>query len=480
MSYFSRKLREHMESSGLTVYQLARLSGVERTSVHRFAGGTRLPSDEVLRQLVRALQLSIQEEQELQELLRIERVGPQTYQSRVNVRRILERIRETQRMEVQVPPEFEATLGGREFPAGHIRALRSPQEINECISAMLRHMVGRGERFFIYSNDVHKAELLYSLLRQPAAARLCSGVCQFVQLIRPGKLADNLKTLEMLLPYMLCLPVPYEVMYDYTGDHSTHYPGQLFPLYLVMGDLMLHVAADHSGGLLVCSGQEAQLLVQELERMRAGSRCLFRSQQLTEQVAIQYQQTLSQQHMPLCFYESWPCIAAMMNEEMLGMLLQGQPLEIACGILRSIQDWSNDHLHLFGMERMDLFVKQGIFPGFIGQWLGPFPPALRRCAMENFYRYIQRDAIRWHMLDPARLPLVPGLNIELYQGGGMILTSQSVEHGFSMMQIDEKEIVDAFVDFLHSLTEEPLQVYTREETLKRLRAFIDSAPWPEE
>lgn len=480
MSYFSRKLREHMESSGLTVYQLARLSGVERTSVHRFAGGTRLPSDEVLRQLARALQLSIQEEQELQELLHIERIGPQTYQSRVNVRRILERIRDTQRMDVQVPPEFEARLGGREFPAGHMHALRSPQEIDECISAMLRHMVGRGEPFFIYSNDVQKAEQLYSLLRQPAAARLCSGVCQFVQLIRPGKLADNLKTLEMLLPYMLCLPVPYEVMYDYTGDHSTRYPGQPFPLYLVMGDLMLHVAADHTGGLLVCNGQEAQLLAQELERMRAGSRCLFRSQRLTEQVATDYQHTLSRQCMPLCFYESWPCIGAMMDEEMLGMMLQGPPLEIALGILHSIQSWSNDHVHLFGMERMDVFVTQGIFPGFIGQWLGPFPPALRRRAMENFYSYIQRDTIRWHMLDPARLPMVPGLNLELYQGGGMILTSQSVEHGFSMMQIDEQEIMDAFVDFLHSLTEEPLQVYSREETLERLRAFIDSAPWPEE
>lgn len=480
MSYFSRKLREHMESSGLTVYQLARLSGVERTSVHRFAGGTRLPSDEVLRQLARALQLSIQEEQELQELLHIERIGPQTYQSRVNVRRILERIRDTQRMEVQVPPEFEATLGGREFPAGHMHALRSPQEIDECISAMLRHMVGRREPFFIYSNDVQKAEQLYSLLRQPAAARLCSGVCQFVQLIRPGKLAENLKTLELLLPYMLCLPVPYEVMYDYTCDHSTRYPGQLFPLYLVMGDLMLHVAADHTGGLLVCNGQEAQLLAQELERMRAGSRCLFRSQRLTEQVAADYQQTLSRQQMPLCFYESWPCIGAMMDEEMLGMMLQGPPLEIALGILHSIQGWSNDHVHLFGMERMDVFVKQGIFPGFIGQWLGPFPPALRRRAMENFYRYIQRDSIRWHMLDPARLPMVPGLNIELYQGGGMILSSQSVEHGFSMMQIDEQEIVDAFVDFIHSLTEEPLQVYSREQTLERLHAFIDSAPWPEE
>lgn len=480
MSYFSRKLREHMESSGLTVYQLARLSGVERTSVHRFAGGTRLPSDEVLRQLARALQLSIQEEQELQELLHIERIGPQTYQSRVNVRRILERIRDTQRMDVQVPPEFEARLGGREFPAGHMHALRSPQEIDECISAMLRHMVGRGEPFFIYSNDVQKAEQLYILLRQPAAARLCSGVCQFVQLIRPGKLADNLKTLEMLLPYMLCLPVPYEVMYDYTGDHSTRYPGQLFPLYLVMGDLMLHVAADHTGGLLMCNGQEAQLLAQELERMRAGSRCLFRSQRLTEQVATDYQHTLSRQCMPLCFYESWPCIGAMMDEEMLGMMLQGPPLEIALGILHSIQGWSNDHVHLFGMERMDVFVTQGIFPGFIGQWLGPFPPALRRRAMENFYSYIQRDTIRWHMLDPARLPMVPGLNLELYQGGGMILTSQSVEHGFSMMQIDEQEIMDAFVDFLHSLTEEPLQVYSREETLERLRAFIDSAPWPEE
>lgn len=479
MSYFSQKLREHMESSGLSVYQLARLSGVERTSVHRFAGGTRLPSDEVLRQLSRALRLSIQEEQELQNLLHIERVGPQTYQSRVHVRRLLERICDTQRMELQVPPEFEATLGGREFPAGHMHALRSPREIDECISAMLRHMVGRGKPFFIYSNDVHKAELLYSLLRQPAA-RLCSGVCQFVQLVKPGKLVENLKTLERLLPYMLCLPVPYEVMYDYTGDHSTRYPGQLFPLYLVMGDLMLHMAADHTGGMLVCNGQAAQLVVQELERMRAGSRCLFRSQQLTEQVAIQYQQTLSRQHMPLCFYESWPCIGAMMDEEMLETMLQGQILEISLGILHSIQSWSNDHVHLFGMERMDLFVTQGIFPGFIGRWLGPFPPALRRRAMENFYRYVQRDSIRWHMLDPARLPMVPGLNIELYQGGEMILTSQSVEHGFSMMQIDEQEIMDAFADFIYSLTEEPLQVYSREETLQRLRAFIDSAPWPAE
>ena len=247
-----------------------------------------------------------------------------------------------------------------------------------------------------------------------------------------------------------------------------------------MGDLMLHMAADHTGGMLVCNGQAAQLVVQELERMRAGSRRLFRSQHLTEEVATAYQDTLSRQHTPLCFYESWPCIGAMMDEEMLETMLQGQILEISLGILHSIRSWSNDHVHLFGMERMDLFVTQGIFPGFIGRWLGPFPPALRRRAMENFYRYVQRDSIRWHMLDPARLPMVPGLNIELYQGGEMILTSQSVEHGFSMMQIDEQEIMDAFADFIYSLTEEPLQVYSREETLQRLRAFIDSAPWPAE
>ena len=78
MSDFSEKCRQYIEDTGTNIYQLSKISGLDRTSLQRMVTGKRLPGPEFISQFCLYLRINPQQRQELIELYELERIGKPT------------------------------------------------------------------------------------------------------------------------------------------------------------------------------------------------------------------------------------------------------------------------------------------------------------------------------------------------------------------------------------------------------------------
>lgn len=91
MSIFSIALQNHIEHLGIKIYTLAKLSGVDRSHIHKMIKGQRIPADKnTLNKLIEAMRLTPYQADELKKLYMITRIGEPVYLRHMLVKNLLE------------------------------------------------------------------------------------------------------------------------------------------------------------------------------------------------------------------------------------------------------------------------------------------------------------------------------------------------------------------------------------------------------
>ena len=82
MSQFGKYLRELLDERRLTISELSRISGVERTSLQKSITGNRILSHDAVEKLIWSLRLTVKESKKLKYYYDIFFVGEDKYRSR--------------------------------------------------------------------------------------------------------------------------------------------------------------------------------------------------------------------------------------------------------------------------------------------------------------------------------------------------------------------------------------------------------------
>ncbi len=90
MKTFGELLREHIEKSGFTIYQFARVSGINRVNIQRYLADQRFPSPDIFETLLSHLQLQPLERQDLESSYEMSRIGKPLYFQRLAVKDLME------------------------------------------------------------------------------------------------------------------------------------------------------------------------------------------------------------------------------------------------------------------------------------------------------------------------------------------------------------------------------------------------------
>lgn len=91
MSLYSDKLQSFISAARISVAQLSRTSGVERSYIQKMLSSERIPGDvTVLDRLSDALMLTPTEKKQLREAYYISKMGEEVYYRRIQVKRIVE------------------------------------------------------------------------------------------------------------------------------------------------------------------------------------------------------------------------------------------------------------------------------------------------------------------------------------------------------------------------------------------------------
>lgn len=134
MSDFSEKCRQYIEDTGTNIYQLSKISGLDRTSLQRMVTGKRLPGPEFISQFCLYLRINPQQRQELIELYELERIGKPTYYNRKYIQNILENL---------ATPDFSALSYSPVISAKH--QIQLSFAIEEKLQHFLEHSLLRSE-----------------------------------------------------------------------------------------------------------------------------------------------------------------------------------------------------------------------------------------------------------------------------------------------------------------------------------------------
>ena len=237
MMTFGDKLKFYIAEKNYTVYKLSKLSGVERTSIHRALTGQRLLAKDSLDRIISFLNLANDERSDLLESYEIERIGRRLYYRRQTVQHIIETLAQTSHPQPSADhPEKRLYLSRHKFSCPSM--IHGFYHMARFLQSLIEYEFYERDRLSIHlfwEPDKNFLNWLVSSLEILDFTTARTSVI-FQQLIpfskkleNPEKNHFNLEILDMLLPLSLSVTLDYELYYYYSSYSPRYDDGFIFP-----------------------------------------------------------------------------------------------------------------------------------------------------------------------------------------------------------------------------------------------------------
>ncbi|MDO4555872.1 MAG: hypothetical protein Q4B70_12090, partial [Lachnospiraceae bacterium] len=320
MPRFNERIRELIEESGYTVYQIAKGAGIGRTSIHKMMAGTLVPSHKFMDRFYQYMRLLPAEKQELEQLYIIEKDGKGRYENRIFIKKMLERI------------------------AGYYELIRDHTDHRQQNDFLIQDKGYQG---------IKTMELIYKTLKEELDSEgtlkldmnipfgnsglydLIYWICKeygkdmdIRQLVilnqNPEKAGDanyNLKILHKVLPMAFASGSRYQVRRCYSRCSEKDYYAFFWPYYMITKHAVIMISAD---GNSVCLAKEEELVSQyqnAFETAYDGSDLLLEQYHDPFMALRNYMSNYETYGMPDFVLENKPCLSHMYSRDILNTLL---------------------------------------------------------------------------------------------------------------------------------------------------------------
>lgn len=280
MSEFSNFCKLLREKSGMTIYQIAKVSGMERTALNRMILGKRFPKWQDMEMFCGAIRANEKEKDRLRELYIREKMGKRRYDNCQYIKKLLEKL------------DHEESVGNRMY--------RLPEQTIQIDSNSRRSfLLGREEvEGFIY-HVVERAycqkDLLEIYTNFPAKEKVLSTAVHFLSdqykkdiplfhflilNVNPGEYYDadcNLKVLYHTLLWKFREGANYMPYYTYSPIMLNDLEMQLMPYYLITDSCVFFVSSDFHQGILLDDPESAVFYQQKMKKLCDRLEPLFQS-----------------------------------------------------------------------------------------------------------------------------------------------------------------------------------------------------------
>ncbi|MCD8156159.1 MAG: hypothetical protein LUD53_01655 [Clostridiales bacterium] len=281
MTEFSEECRKLIEKSNTNVYQIAKSSGLGRTTLQKMVQGKRLPSIQFVNEFCAHLVINKSEKERLNWLFRIEKVGRDVFRRRQEIAHLLRyfapirKSMEDGGYQRRVSPEF---LNHE----GEISVRRTVLEVDviDAIQYMVICACEKPGETHIYMDAFD--QVIYAM-QQMIREERCHArriVChQFIKVERGpdlhGGVGGDLKMLQYIIPFAFSFEGEYNVSFSYVSVGGTDPDFSLWPHYIVTDHHVLLLAEDGKTGLFIENDQVAGGFVSELRKMEGRCRPFF-------------------------------------------------------------------------------------------------------------------------------------------------------------------------------------------------------------
>lgn len=281
MSEFSKFCKVLREKSGMTIYQIAKVSGMERTALNRMILGKRFPKQEDLELFCEVIRANEKEKAKLREFYMREKMGKRRYENCQYIKKLLEEL------------DREEGVGNRmycisdERISDHLDCSQSfvqgKEKVEGFIYYVLQRAYSKKKSSTLYTNFPIKEKVL-----SPAVHFFSEKYKKDIPLfhflilnVNPEKYYDadcNLKVLYHTLTWKFREGANYIPYYTYSQIMQSDLELQLMPYYLVSNDCVLFVSSDFCQGIFLKDAGLTAFYQGEMKNLCGRLEPLFQSE----------------------------------------------------------------------------------------------------------------------------------------------------------------------------------------------------------
>lgn len=471
MSDFSERCRQYIEDTGITIYQLSKISGLDRTSLQRMATGKRLPGPEFVSQFCLYLRINPQQREELMELYEEERIGKPTYYNRKYIQNILHHLTapdfSAHSYSPIISPDHEIHLSfciEEELRAFLEQALLESREAPSLLTnlppyclAFFRIILHLWEKF----DRVFDLKHLFCLCQNPGKSE---------------NINSNLELLECTLAFALTR-YPYQPFFYYTKEAHIDTSALLYPYYLVTDKRVLLLSGSLQCSILLEDANVvAKYHTEAANQFHSAAPFLFMRRRPEEILDFYGRLTLSKQASSRVL-EPQPCIFSVLYDT---NILSGETGDFDFVNLQALMEKFKSRFdkslptpytfqNYFTADGLERFCRTGRFSGPYACLPVNFPPEVRRKMLEYFL-HANLETGSYTMLKSRPL-LTDQAYYEAFSDYSVFLCFLDKDNEFMGFYLSESYIGQAFYDYFSSLKESDL-AYTHEETKQIVKKHI--------
>ena len=475
MSEFSEKCRRYIEKSGTNVYQIAKKSGLDRTTLQKMIQGKRLPGRQFLEKLCQYLILNNAEQEELLHLYYVEKIGKEEYECQQEVRSFLNDFlvlrRELEEADYIKHIQFEPRYRETDDPVGNHVLIDS--DVRDAIQFVLSRAFAESDGVTIYMDMFEDVFwVMKQCIQAERSNRKDIHCCQFVKFERSDQVCalNNMKMMRRIIPFAFAFRNAYDVYYCYGKSASLDITFSVYPHYLITNRNVLLMSEDGKRGILLEGEVAAGGYIRELERLKTNYKKLFTYAGEAELVASHFMDSLQPEQFVFS-YETTPCVSELLAPVMeMGIAEDNQILNDYMGMHTWMEPYANCKM-IYGMGGIENFLKAGCLPELYGKYIPSVPLEMRRI-MINGYIETMRARNNGYLLKKTAQVVQCGLNVELFEPDKIVIFSVEKAFPLGIIIIEEPGLFRVFLNYFKYLIEEE-KVYSPEKSTERFEEICD-------
>lgn len=465
MSYFSEKCKFYLNESESNVYQISKVSGLDRTTIQRMVTGKRLPSPEFVSIFCDHLRINAVERKDLMEAYQIEKIGKSTYMNRKYIKKLIRHIANAQNK-----PDYYLTLETSSMPADEniYMVLEDAFRLFEFDEILTN--IPASHNFFYHA--LIKLHLQYG--------KSIPVKHTFSMFPNPLSVPDsniNLQKLYYIIPFLFSTYENYVPSYYYSRNLDYDYLTQLFPYYVITNSSIALFSADFKRSHIINDKKTVQLYRYSFYQIQENTQPLLIKVKTPMEALAYYTRSLAENGFPTHSIEPQPCVFSLLScTKQLNLLY---PANMPGR--EQLIEGSADHFHNFtkslgsfknicSLDAFRALAEDGSLYGAFTQYAEKLPIEERRIMIQQFIKIYKKHQ-NFYFSDDS-FPIPSHLQIELYKTNHMYLIS-TIDDNFNFLELSESSICEAFYDFTDSLCDDEC-IYRPEQVLKTLSELAPS------
>ena len=459
---FIDTLRKAITEHNVVVTHLAHMAEIDRTTLQHFVSGRRIPSKEQMNSILHAISIPAHKKKVLLQAYEFTTTGSDRFRQQEKIKAIIEKIAFASMIKpnVNAPPKSAPVPNSAES-----EELHGPFAINNALA----NIIGEEEHIVSFFMPPGFSFFYDTLFAKYMTSPTLKTTCFFPISNGVGNVMTDLEYCESFIPFFASPKHSFQIYYmlNQSDLHDTSIVP--FPYFVLTSRHVLLLSADMTHAILTRQESFVRIYQKKCQDFLDISTPLYTSPPLGDLI------TLFLNDIPLksdfAALENQPCFQYYLNEQIVkkyAIIGSKEDAELAQKYMKYILQMKEEPalIHAFGREGLDYFVDTGyiaVWPPSLGK---PLDVPDRIKLLQRMLHDIKSDTFHCRMVDSTKFTIPrPTVTIAVVRKTLFIQVLDYSGGNVKNICLTEKNIVDAFTDFLTNLPNTHL-VHSKEETVK--------------